>query len=271
MNTAQPLRPWQVPMPKEHGAWVMLATALAVGLLETPTGERGASSWLAAAALAAFLAREPAAVALGHRTARRKAIQGSMAGLQALVLAGLAALAGTWALLPLRTDTLIVLALLTAPGVVAAAAVVRGKEHTVLAELAAAVALALAGLLVQLCAPSQDLHSAWPPYLAWGCAFVALTLGVHLAKRRLLRIWPPVQVALANLVLELAIFAGFVASQAAGAGLTAVRTAVLAPWLVAVAGPLACALARRPKDMQAVGLAASALHFVALLAAYALS
>lgn len=271
MTTALPRRPWQVPMAKEHGAWVMLATALAVGLLEAPAGERTASLGLALAATLAFLAREPAAVALGHRTQRRKAAEGGLAGRQALILAGMAAVLGAWSVWPLRSDILIVLALATAPGVLGVAAVVRGKEHTLVAELAAAVALALAGLLVQLCAPSQALLSSWPPYLAWGAAFVALTLAVNLAKRRLLRLSSPARVALANLLLELAIVAGFVAAQAGGGGLNAVRTAVLAPWLVALVGPLLCTLAKRPKDMMAVGLAAAALHIIALVAAYALS
>ncbi len=268
MNTAHPLRPWQVPMAKEHGAWVMLATALAVGLLQAPPGQRGASLWLALGVVSAFLAREPAAVALGQRTARRRAIQGSVAGLQAVVLAGIAVLAGSWALLPLRSDVLVVLALLAAPGVVATAAVVRGKEHTLLAELAAAIALALAGLLVELSAPSQGLHHSWPAYLAWGTAFVALTLGVHLAKRRLLRIWSPLRVLLANLLLEVAIVAGFALAHGFATGLSRVPTAVLAPWLVALAGPMLCLLARRPKDMKAVGLAAAVLHGVALVAGY---
>ena len=75
-------------MPREHGAWgqllAPLVTALAMGSLHARSGA------LALAALAAFVAHEPALIALGHRGGRAKVLRGA-AAMRAMALRGGAA------------------------------------------------------------------------------------------------------------------------------------------------------------------------------------
>jgi hypothetical protein len=77
--------PWRGLLPHEHGAWFQLGLPLGTAL--AVTGASAPSLWLAAAALAGFLAHEPLLVVLGQRGARRVERDGARARGWGLLLA----------------------------------------------------------------------------------------------------------------------------------------------------------------------------------------
>lgn len=81
-----------VALPSEHGGWGLTLEPVVLGLLVAPSL---AGALLGLAALTAFLARTPAKVALGdhwrHRRPARTAVAERVAGVEAIVLAGLVA------------------------------------------------------------------------------------------------------------------------------------------------------------------------------------
>jgi hypothetical protein len=94
------------PLPREHGAWVMLLTPLVVGLASSPSAALPAGL-LAIAAVCAFLAQNAAGVLLKPRAPRNTAAWlGLFAG--AMAASGLALVAGfdRWALLWLALPAL---------------------------------------------------------------------------------------------------------------------------------------------------------------------
>lgn len=260
---------WQVPLPREHGAWVMLATAAYAGLSQRDWHD-GRARWphllCITGTLLVFLAREPAAVALGRRTQRRKLAQGSVARWQAAILAMLGITACAVAVFNGPTDVEVPLLALAVLGALSAWMVARGSEHTLLGELVAAVALATTAPLIGLAGIGANLLKLWPIWLGWSWTFCATTLSVHLQKRFLLG----------------KTSRGLVLAGQYGLALTPYVTMVvlyeLAPQLHRLLGefrvykwypalslpPLLVGMAQRPRHLQWAGIAVAVVYVVTL-------
>lgn len=166
-------------LPREHGTYAELSFPIASGLLLGGFSAIGAL--FGAAAVALFLAYEPAAILLGVRGARLHAELGPGARPRlaawlavALLTAGLAAVRASpgtlaWALLPAG------FALAALP------ATLSRRLKTMAGELA--VAAALAALHLPLGA-AAGLHGRMlaGPALVWAVAFALATLAVHALK-----------------------------------------------------------------------------------------
>lgn len=243
-------------MPREHGAWVQLIAATAAGL--AVSSNPLASLPLAAAVWLLFLAREPLAVALGHRTARRRDTEGQLRLRQAAVLGGVAMLL-VFLSLDQRWEAL-VQPLIVAGGLggLSAAMVLFDRDRSPSGEVAAAFAVAsVAGLLAQAGGAHPLLGQAL--LLSWGSAFALDTLAVHAAKIRMLTADPPTWARHAWLPLGLAAL-GLGAWEFNEYGLQPAATV----WLVGGGGALGGALVRRPRHLQIVGVALAVLCAVAL-------
>lgn len=253
---AKPLSWWRLPLPREHGAWVQLAavTLAGVAVVPNPLG-----LWpLVLAVWLLFLAREPLAVALGHRTARRREAEGALRLRQAAGL-GSAALLCVFPVLDQRWLAMLQpLAIAGLLGGISAAMVLFDRDRTPSGEVAAAWALAaLAALLAQ--AGGADPLVGQALLLSWGSAFALDTLAVHAAKIRMLTADPPLWARHAWLPLGLTALA-LGAWQLADYGPQAAATV----WLVGGSGALGGAAVRRPRHLQIVGVALAVLCAVAL-------
>lgn len=243
-------------MPREHGAWVQLIAATAAGLA---MALRWLDPWpLAVAVWLLFLAREPLAVALGHRTVRRREAEGSLRLRQAGVLGSIAVALGFLAL-DQRWESL-VQPLVVAGGLggLSAAMVLLDRDRSPSGEVAAAWAVAsVAALLAQ--AGGADPLVGQALLLSWGSAFALDTLAVHAAKIRMLSADPPAWARHAWLPLGFAAL-GLGAWQFHEYGLQPAATV----WLVGGGGALGGALVRRPRHLQIVGVALAVLCAAAL-------
>ncbi len=168
-------------VPHEHGAYGQILMPLLTGLL---LGRPGAAAFLmAAAALAGFMAYEPALVASGHRGRRARDEDGRRALRWVAVLGGACVALGLagFALAPPAAR----LVSLFPPGLAAIVAllVAGDLERTAFGEVTVAVALSSCGLPVAVAAgvaPSAAL-AAW---VAWILAFAVAVVGVHLLLSR---------------------------------------------------------------------------------------
>lgn len=252
----RPLRWWRPPLPREHGAWAQLAAATLAGLFMAPRG----TPWLLAAAVwLLFLAREPLAVALGHRTARRRDAEGQLRMRQAASLGG-AALVATALGLDQRWEGLLQpLAVAGVLGGLSLAMVVTDRDRTPSGEIAAAWAVAAVAALLAQAGGSAPLvgHAL---LLSWGCAFALDTLAVHAAKVRMLEADPPAWARHAWLPLGAAALA-VGAWQYVDYG----HQAAVTVWLLGGGGAIGGALVRRPRHLQAVGVALAVLCAAALV------
>ncbi|MCB9740738.1 MAG: YwiC-like family protein [Deltaproteobacteria bacterium] len=244
-------------LPREHGAWVQLGLPL-VGAVWLSAAS-GPAWLLAGAAALAFLAHEPAAVALGLRGRRLRREHGGAAGGLAAALAlgalGLGAgglLRAGPAALWWSAPALALLGLLLP-------AIARRRERSLGAELIAAPMLVAMSLPVLAAA-------GWPaPVLAgwglvWAAGFCLATLAVHGAKAR----------ALAGRSEPAAVAAG---AGLAGLGLAvAVDRAGLLPMPLALAlAPMALAalavalVPLRPRQMTRAGIGLAVAGTLTLL------
>jgi len=134
MRPGRPLSFW----PREHGAYVQLLGPLACALLFGPT--RAQAFLLAAAACAAFLAHEPVLVLLGRRGARVRSLYAGSARLRLALLGTFVVGAAAWSV---ASSTGLALALLvpTCLSLAAAAALLRGHERALWAQLLSATTL----------------------------------------------------------------------------------------------------------------------------------
>lgn len=162
--------------PKEHGAYgqlgLPLVTALGMGRPSV------AAACLTAAAVAAFLAHEPALLLMGQRGTRALREDGPrararVAQLGALALAGGAA--GLWLMPAAARWTAAVPAVLAG---VLAPFVLRGDERSTVGELIASAALSSAALPVAFAAgvPGAAAFAAWA---AWCLVFFVSTFAVR--------------------------------------------------------------------------------------------
>ena len=168
-------------IPHEHGAYGQILMPLLTGLL---LGRPGAAAFLlGAAAIAGFMAYEPALVASGHRGKRALEQDGRRALGWVAVLGG-ACLALGLAGFALSPPAARLVSLLP-PGLAAIVAllVAADLERTLPGEVTVAVALSSCGLPVAVAAgvsPSAAL-AAW---LAWILAFAVAVVAVHLLLSR---------------------------------------------------------------------------------------
>ena len=161
-------------LPKEHGAYGQLALPLVTAL--GAAGVTGPGLLLAASAVAAFIAHEPASILLGRRGGRARRTLGTAATRWLVTCGAIAAAAVTIAFVWLE-EARWSLAVPAVPAVLLGAATIRGHEKSWHGEVAAASPL-----------PSRrasPLRRRWPPRLAAAIAlpftllFVAGTLAVR--------------------------------------------------------------------------------------------
>lgn len=252
---------WRLPMAREHGAWVQLAVALLAGLWVAP--RRGPAVGIALAALLLFLAREPLAVALGHRGKRRQLAEGRLRALQAV---GLGMLAGATAVLVLsatwgalwQPHAMLQLGVAALVGGTSALTVWANRDRKPSGEVVAAWAVAALGAVVAVLG-GADPNVGKMLLMAWGLAFSLDTLAVHAAKIRMLAADPPLWARHAWLPLLVAAGLGGFGLLADG-GLAPAATV----WLVGGTGALGTAVVRRPRHLVPVGIALAAVCALAL-------
>lgn len=222
-------------MPREHGAWAQLATALFVALLAGPPSVSGIA--FALGAMLAFVAHEPRLVLLGHRGGRASRAHSPVARKHLALRAG-GALA--FALLGLATATPATrtAALLALLGPLAMVPIVwRRAERSAAGELVAGAALAGAALPSTLAA-AVSWSRALAAWAVWAAGFSLATFAVRGVIRR---------------------------ARAAGDRREALLAAVAAPLVLCAAGglwasgevPWATALAVAPFAVMALALEAA--------------
>lgn len=243
-------------MPREHGAWVQLIAATAAGLA---MALHRRDPWLLALAVwLLFLAREPLAVALGHRTVRRRDTEGPLRLRQAAVL-GSSAAALVFLALDQQWEALVQpLAVAGGLGGLSAAMVLFDRDRSPSGEVAAAWAVASVAALLAQAGGAQPLVGQ-ALLLSWGSAFALDTLAVHAAKIRMLTADPPRWARHAWLPLGLTAL-GLGGWQLAEYGDQPAATT----WLVGGGGALGGALVQRPRHLQIVGVALAVLCAAAL-------
>lgn len=227
-------------VPREHGAYGQIAMPLLTGLLLGRPG--AAAALLALAALATFLAYEPALVAAGRRGPRARQEDGRRALGRVAALGG-AALALGLAGLALAAPAAR-LATLLPPGLAAAVAflVAAGLERTAPGEVLVAIALSSCLLPVALAGgvPASVALAAW---LAWCLGFAAAVLAVQVLLSRARPNAPDLGAAAALVTAGMA--AGAFALGALDVVPMAVPTAVVPMAAVAVALDLSGVAPRR--------------------------
>jgi hypothetical protein len=226
--------------PREHGAYFQLALPLVTAsVVRTPTV---ATFALGVGAMLAFLANEPLLVALGHRGARRKTIDGARARWRLAILASAAVVLGATGL-AMCPPTLIAAAIIGVPTLVLLGFAWVRAEHTLAGEIVAAIALTGASAPV-LVASGLALSDAVELWAGWALGFAASVIAVHRVIARHKRAASPI-----DRVLPYAMIATLAAGLAAGWS-----AFVIAAPLVA----LAAGLVLRPPSasrLRAIGVA----------------
>jgi hypothetical protein len=167
--------------PREHGAYFQLAIPLVAALAaQVPVA---AAVALATAAWLAFLAHEPLLVVLGHRGARLRVAAGSRARVHVATLGGAAVAIGAVALALAPPATLRVAALALVPAAAVIALAWHRREHTLIGELIAAVALTGAAAPVAVAAGTAPV-TALAVWSGWALGFGASVIAVHRVMAR---------------------------------------------------------------------------------------
>ena len=162
-------------LPREHGAYGQLALPLVTAL--GAAGVTGPGLLLAASAVAAFIAHEPASILLGRRGGRARRTLGTAATRWLVTCGAIAAAAVTIAFVWLE-EARWSLAVPAVPAVLLGAATIRGHEKSWHGEVAAAATFSAMAMPVAMAA-------GMPPRLAAAIAlpftllFVAGTLAVR--------------------------------------------------------------------------------------------
>ena len=169
-------------LPREHGAYAQLAFPLVTGMaLELPTLS---TLMLGAAAVALFLANEPAAILLGARGMRLKDQEGPRAKLRGSLLLGVGGILGVVGLAAGWPQIWPVVLLPALASILLIPLVLMGRQKTLLGEFL--VITAFTTLLLPMAAAS----GANPTRVAlasavWWISFALGTLEVHAIKARL--------------------------------------------------------------------------------------
>lgn len=215
--------------PREHGAYGQLAVPLGVALASGRPGV--AAIGLTAAALASFLAHEPALVLAGRRGARAQTENRRRAIRRLIVLGAVTALGATGVAHSVPVAVAAGVSVLLA---IAVALLVRYRvEKTLGGELLAASALAAAAVPVAIASGGTPAWAAWT-WLGWSLGFAAVTSAVHITfPRGTRRNGRAAQLAGAAAVVA-AVVLGVVGSPARASGLPLVVAALA---LVVVAPP----------------------------------
>jgi hypothetical protein len=163
-------------LPREHGAYAQLGAPLVAALvMRAPTLAAG---WLAAAAIAAFLANEPLLVALGHRGRRARELDGARAWRRLGVLGIVALGAGIAGLALANTGARVAAGAAALPAAALLVLGVRRAQHSLAGEVMAAIALP--ALAVPVAIASGTAHAdAVIVWLAWSLGFAASVVAVH--------------------------------------------------------------------------------------------
>jgi len=163
-------------MPREHGAYgqllLPLATAMAVG---RPTL---AAAAIAACALAAFVAHEPALVLLGRRGGRARREQGAAARRWLIASGGLAIVTGAAAVLLMAAPDRRLLAAPLAIASIALVVLLRGRERTTTGEIVVSAAFASVSLPAAV-ASGASPAAALTCAASFAAAFAAATVSVR--------------------------------------------------------------------------------------------
>lgn len=243
--------------PKEHGAYAQLAFPLASGLAIGGVGAAGAG--IATAAVALFLAAEPAEVLVGARGGRARDALAGPAARQLATLGIVAAVAGIAALVAAPSEARLAALVPAGLGAVLGALLLAKRVKTLGGELVAVAAFA--SLHVPLAA-AGGTHGVrlWGPAAAWLAVFAAATFAVHALKARhkgrdagLVR----AAVAVAGLIVAASLAVGLAGGAARMLGWAALPPAAAALW----------AAARRvhPRHLKRVGWSLVAANLVALV------
>jgi YwiC-like protein len=167
--------------PREHGAYFQLAIPLVAALAaRVPVA---AAVALATAAWLAFLAHEPLLVVLGHRGARLRMAAGSRARVYVATLGGAAVATGALALALARPAALQVAALALVPAAMVIVLAWRRREHTLIGELIAAVALTEAAAPVAVASGAAPI-AAIAAWFGWALGFGTSVIAVHRVMAR---------------------------------------------------------------------------------------
>lgn len=224
--------------PREHGAYGQLAVPLAVALASGRPGV--AAIGLTTAAVAGFLAHEPALVLAGRRGARAKHEARPRATRRLVGLGAVAAIGATGVAHSASVASAAGASLLLA---IAVALLVRYRvEKSLGGEILAASALAAAAAPVAIANGVTPEWAAWT-WLGWSLGFAAVTCAVHSTFPRGTRNVRHAQLAGAATVIAI-VTLGIVGSPARALGLPLVLAAIA---LVIVAPP--------PRRLRQVGWA----------------
>lgn len=181
--------------PREHGAYAQLAAPIITALLlRVPSMS---AVMLAVAACAAFLANEPLLVMLGHRGPRVRAAEGARARQRLLALGVVAIVFAVLGLSRADLDTTRMAAIAAIPTSLLLALAWRRAQHSLLGELAAAIALPAASAPIAV-ASGLSSRTASLLWLAWSIGYAASVLAVHrvIARHRRAATWIDRAVAL---------------------------------------------------------------------------
>lgn len=220
-------------LPREHGAYVQLATPLLVALVAV--GVTPAGVLFALAACLAFVSNEPLLIALGHRGRRLRESDGRRARAWFAILAGAAAIAGIAGLVLAPMDARIAAAVLAVPSALLFVLGWRKQERTFLGETVAAIALTGAAAPVAVAA-GMALPDALGLWLAWAIGYACTVVAVHRVIERHKR--PPTRIdRVAAITLSTLALASVAASIFAAHALVVIPFAASAAALVIAPPP----------------------------------
>jgi hypothetical protein len=246
--------------PKEHGAYAQLAFPLASGLALGGTTPAGAG--LAIAAIALFLAAEPAEVLVGARGGRARDALAGPAARQLAILGVVAAIAGIAALAVAPREARIAALVPAVLGAALGVLLIARRVKTLGGELLAVAAFASLHLPLAAAGGVSGIP-LWGPAGAWLAVFSAATLAVHALKARHKGRAPA-------LVRAAVVVAALVAAAALAVGLAggAARMLGWAALLPAAAALYVAARPVHPRHLKRVGwsLVGANLFALALMA-----
>lgn len=165
-----------IPLPREHGAYGQLGFPLATALLVS--GASSGALLLTTAAVAAFLAHEPASVLLGLRGARVKREQRREALAWLVWWTTVSIVAALAALAVIPAAAWLWLGLPLAPAVLLGYAALHGREKSWYGEVAAACAFSSVAVPVTL-ASGATIQEAFSVTVPFATLFVTSTLAVR--------------------------------------------------------------------------------------------
>lgn len=163
-------------MPREHGAYVQLGGPIAAGLASA--NPRVTSILFAGAAIAFFLTREPALIALGMRGTKVRREEGWRARRRLGMLLTLGILMGGIAVFLATNRVRMSIGGPAVLGGLLAVLMVRGEDKSLSGELLASAALPSV-VFPLLMASDVPMAIAFQSWLAWTMGFAATTFGVR--------------------------------------------------------------------------------------------